>query len=206
MPDWGVGVWGMIAIVLGSGLFAPVTVYGQDDDAEAVRRQALEAFHGPDLEGKDGPLARVGFDLALLYYEWKAHRESEAEGGFTPSPSSMPVRDGRVTVDATAVRDAATLQQALEELGLTKTARAGRVVSGQLPIAAIPEAAQLASLQAMRPARATTHRTPPAPADTAVQRPAEAPDREEAGHMRWYVAGGAAVIAAVVVAVLLWRR
>mgnify|MGYP001226903735 CR=1 FL=1 len=197
-------LWGMVAMVLGGLLLAPMQARGQDVAPE-VRRRALEAFHGPDLEGKDGPLAKVGLDLALLYYEWEAYRERGAEGDFTPSQSSMPVRDGGVTVDATAARDPAALQRELEALGMERAARAGRIVSGQLPIAAIPKAARLASLQAMYPARAMTHRAPPAVPDTLGERPAEQPEREEADRTLWYVVGGVAV-AAVAVAIFLLRR
>lgn len=201
--DWVIVVGSMLAIAFGVGLSAPRPVHGQDADPD-VRQRALEAYHGPDMEGKDGPLARVGFDLALLYYEWRAYRAQEGEGDFTPSASSMPVRDDRVTVDATAAGNPVALQQELEALGLKRVVRAGRVVSGRLPIAAIPEAAELASLQAMRPARAMTHRPPPAPADTAVERPAEAPE-QGVDRTLWYVVGGAAVAAVVVAAFLLQR-
>lgn len=177
--------------------------YAQDVDSE-VRQRALEDFHGPDLEGKDGPLARVGFDLTLLYHEWQTYRQEAADGAFDPSASSMPVRAGYVTVDATAVQEADALQDDLEDLGLEDAARSGRVVSGYLPIAAIPDAAQLVRLQSMRPARAVTHRTPSVAPDTVAERPSEAPE-QEADHTRWYVAGGAAVVAIAVAAFLLRR-
>lgn len=127
-----------------------------------VRQRALEAFHGPDQEGKDGPLAKAGFDLALLYYEWRAYQEQGAEEAFAPS-GALPVRDGRVTIDATAAQDPSALRDSLEALGLTGSAQAGPVVSGRLPIAAISDAAHLAHLRAIRPARARTHTAPVTP-------------------------------------------
>lgn len=138
---------------------------GQDANPQ-VRQQALEAFHGPDLEGKDGPLAKAGFDLALLYYEWKAAQQQGTAADVAPS-SSLPVRAGRVTIDATAAQSPSALRDSLEALGLTNAAQAGPVVSGRLPIAAIPEAARLDNLRAMRPSRAQTHGgTSPPPSDT----------------------------------------
>lgn len=121
-----------------------------------VRQRALEAFHGPDREGKDGPLAKAGFDLALLHYEWVAYRKQGAEAAFEPS-GSLPVHGERVTIDATAAQRPSALRDSLEALGLTGSAQAGPVISGRLPIAAIPKAAQLTILRAMRPARARTH-------------------------------------------------
>lgn len=169
----------------------------QDVDPR-VRRQALEAYHGPDLEGKDGPLAKVGFDLALLYHEWQAYRQRGEAGSFTPSRSSLSVRNGSVTVDATAAGDAAALRRKLENLGLEKAARAGRVVSGRLPIAEIPQAARLAELSAMRPARAMTPDGQPAPTrlDTTTADRTTTPAAAV-----WYVASA---VALVVVGLLLW--
>lgn len=127
-----------------------------------VEQRAQVAFHGPDRQGKDGPLAPVGLDLARLYVAWTLHEEQGRQTTFT-APEGLPVRDGRVTIDATAARDAPALRDSLEALGLTGSAQTGAVVSGRLPIGALAEAARLANLRAMRPARAMTHRRPAAP-------------------------------------------
>lgn len=121
-----------------------------------VRQRALEAFHGSDGTGKDGPMAKASFELVLLYYRWEAHTAASADTAFAPE-GTLPVRDEHVTIDATAAQGGAALHDRLEALGLTNGAQAGAVVSGRLPIAAIPEAAQLPELRAMRPARAQTH-------------------------------------------------
>lgn len=144
------GILGLLLAVLGHA-----TAHGQV--ADSVRQRAMEAFHGPDGQGKDGPLAPVGFDLALLYAEWRAYQAQGNEGAFSPH-GSLPVRDGHVTVDATAERDAVALQDSLEALGLTNGAQAGVIVSGRLPIASIPAAAALTNLRALRPAQARTNR------------------------------------------------
>ena len=186
----------LMAILLTGGVLMPMHSYGQDVDPQ-VRQKALEAFHGPDLEGKDGPMAKVGFDLALLYHEWQAFQQHGEEGAFSPSASSLPVRSGHVTVDAIAAQDAAALQQALVALGLKDAAQAGRVVSGRLPIAAIPDAAQLASLRSMRPARAMIRsRVQPAPPETTAT-----DEQVDAPNTVWYVVGGVIVALG---ALLLW--
>jgi len=147
-------------VVLTLLLLAPVLGAARDAAGQAVdpevRQRALEAFHGPDREGKDGPLAKAGFDLTLLHYEWVHYREQGAEEAFVPS-GSLPVHGERVTIDATAAQRPSALRDSLEALGLTGSAQAGPVVSGRLPMAAIPQAARLATLRAMRPARARTH-------------------------------------------------
>ena len=57
---------------------SPVSLPGQLLDLTAVSsdpiyQQALSAFHGVDLSGKDGPLAKIGFDLTLLSAEYQAY-------------------------------------------------------------------------------------------------------------------------------------
>src|SRR4051794_10021770 len=42
-------------------------------DSDPVYQQALLLFHGIDLTGKDGPLAKIGFDLTLLSSEYQAY-------------------------------------------------------------------------------------------------------------------------------------
>jgi hypothetical protein len=120
-----------------------------------VQQQAARAFHGADRAGKDGPLAKMGFDLTQLYHEKQAPPAMGAKQSSARRPW-MIAHDGYVTIDAVAERDAAPLLTALEALGLKGGARAGRVVSGRLPIRAIPDAAALPTLRFARPAVART--------------------------------------------------
>jgi hypothetical protein len=144
--------------------------------ADSVRQQALNAFHGPDGQGKDGPLAPVGFDLALLHAQWQAHQAQHPDDPFE-APGSLPVAGGYVTVDATAAQDAKALRDSLEALGMTGIARARAVVSGRLPIRSIPAAAALANLRALRPARAMTHQAAPPSVAPSPPQPDTAPAR-----------------------------
>ena len=61
---------GLLLLCLAGGvlLVGPAVAQVADVDPE-VLAPALEDFHGDDLEGKDGPLVKVGFDLTLLYHE-----------------------------------------------------------------------------------------------------------------------------------------
>lgn len=197
-----------------------VPAYAQQP-ADSVRQHALAAFHGPDGQGKDGPLASVGFDLALLYAQWQAHQARGETESFSAS-GVLPVRNGRVTIDATAARDPAVLRDSLEALGLTNSAQAGMVVSGRFPIASIPAAAALANLRAMRPARAMTQRPPmgidrvPDPQPDSASNSTVRPDSTEdhtpsnrsavADHSpSLYWVGGAVFLVVGLLFFLLWR-
>jgi hypothetical protein len=137
------------------GLAHPLEGQAQGIDSK-IERQAQEAFHGPDLEGKDGPMAKAGLDLALLYFRF-LQAEEEA-GEFDPGDGYQLMKDGRVVVDAIAQSGSTkVLREELSELGARNVASAGRVVSGALPIKQIPEASALSVLRSMQPARARTH-------------------------------------------------
>ena len=128
-------------------------VHAQSISAEVQQRVTTD-FHGPDQQGKDGPLAKMGQDLTRLYHEHDAHATSGAKRPFAPSNRLMPAYSGYVTIDAVAEQDAVRLLSALQALGFQHGAVAGRMVSGRLPIAAIPDAAALTDLRFARPARA----------------------------------------------------
>jgi hypothetical protein len=129
-----------------------------------VEKSAERSFHGPDGKGKDGPMAKVGPKLIELYHRYRRHKSRKeagtATGPFEPSQPRMPVIGGRhlegaeephVTIDAVASGDPAALQDSLEALGLRRSAVAGRVVSGLLPIGALREAAGLSLISSAAP-------------------------------------------------------
>ncbi len=148
--------------LIAGGLVLPFEGQAQELRPE-IERQAREAFHGPDLEGKDGPMAKVGLDLARLYYRHERALEEEKLGKGEPFkvPASMQVDSGSVVVDAIAVSDSAeALRQSLAGLGAESLAVSGRVVSGRLPIGMLLQAADLSALRSMQPARARTHGQP----------------------------------------------
>lgn len=134
--------------------------------AETARARALCDFHGPDGEGKDGPLAKAGFDLLLLY-----HRAQLLPDSSSPAPpaSMLQLRGDHVALDAVAASAPAALRHDLDSLGLQDGAQAGRVVSGWFPIDRIPDLARLSSLRGTQPARVRTHVVPNAPQPSAPQ-------------------------------------
>ncbi|WP_103020752.1 hypothetical protein [Salinibacter altiplanensis] len=122
---------------------------------DSLRAEARQDFHGPDQTGKDGPLAKAGLDLLLLYHEYRALRR-DGEAPFSPSVDGARVADGHVTIDAVAKESAQELRADLTALGLKEAAVAGRVVSGRLPIEHVPALARVESLRGVVLPRAET--------------------------------------------------
>jgi hypothetical protein len=99
-------------------------------------------------------------DLIELYHEHQTFLNRD-RATFEPK-SFAPVSKGAkgvelVALDAVANGSAKPLRTQLEALGLQDAADYGRVVSGQLPISAIPAMARLSSLRFARPAIAVTN-------------------------------------------------
>jgi hypothetical protein len=115
--------------------------------APALRQQVERDIRGEDRQGKDGPLAKVGSQLALMYRAFERHQQAKAGQPFRPSRYARSIFDEHVAIDAIATQDVRSLRMDLEQLGLRRAATAGAVVSGYLPVRAIPEAAQLTTLR-----------------------------------------------------------
>ncbi len=131
---------------------------------DAVGRAAWTGLHGPDGADKDGPLARVSYDLARLHHAWRAHAAVAPGRAFRAPAPSLHVRRraggaDAVVVEAIAEASASTLRADLEALGLREAATAKQVVSGWLPLEAVPAAAALPSLRFLSAAHAQV-RTP----------------------------------------------
>jgi len=121
----------------------------------SVGLQALESFAGKDRTGKDGPMARLGLDLSLLYQE---HRDFNMKGGaqllHQPFKSSLPLvrlKDEKVVIDAVADGDVDTLVQELSVLGMEDISVYGRVISGLFPVSSLEQAASITALRFARP-------------------------------------------------------
>ena len=123
-----------------------------------VGLRALESFAGPDRRGKNGVMARVGLDLALLFHEHRDFVERRQATGrkeiFKPSLGLMRVMDEMVVVDVVAAADVTELILQLQAQGMQQPAVYGRMVSGLLPIASLQTVAQLPAMKLVRPAYA----------------------------------------------------
>jgi hypothetical protein len=120
--------------------------------------RALQSFDGPDLRGGDGPMARAGLDLALLYQEFSDYVARGRPGAFATSLVGVRLDADRVLVDAIADDDDETLLlPQLQALGLGAGAARGRLASGWLPMAALDAASRLPGLRSLRPVYAFTN-------------------------------------------------
>jgi hypothetical protein len=91
-------------------------------------------------------MSKIGPELVALYNEYSAHSASSSTRGFQPSSPLVRLIADRVVIDAVASGDVDTLKSDLLSLGMQEAVSAGRIVSGQLPVSAIPKMAQLSSL------------------------------------------------------------
>ena len=175
-PSLPAGLWSLIGLLMLALPPAPAVAQAPDD---SLRTEALKDFHGPDMTGKDGPLAKAGLDLLVLYHEYRASQQ-RGDDTFSSRVAGVDVTDGYVTIDAIAMTEAERLRADLKELGFTSAAIAGRVVSGRLPIRKIPAMAKLESLRGVVLSRAKTYgdaaRPTEKPSTALDDRPTEPPD------------------------------
>jgi hypothetical protein len=105
-------------------------------------------------ESKAKGRTKLAAELTTLYDEYSRYIASGKRGVFKSNNSMVHVVDDRVIIDAVASGDADTLKSDLEALGMEQAVSFGRIVSGQLPIRAIPSLAELSSLNFARAATA----------------------------------------------------
>ena len=110
---------------------------------------------GPLALDKDGAMEKISPELLALY---DAYLAAQRRGiPFTVNAPLVRVVDDRVIVDAVASGSGAALETDLRAMGMRETVSAGRIVSGQLPIASIAGLASLQSLRFVRAAASATH-------------------------------------------------
>ena len=105
-------------------------------------------------EAEVGGMSKVAPELAALYNEYSSYLASHKAGVFRSNDPLVRVIDDRVVVDAVASGDVNALKSDLMSLGMQQAVAFGRIVSGQLPISAIPAMAALPSLNFARAASA----------------------------------------------------
>lgn len=123
-----------------------------------VGLQAIESFAGSDRRGKDGPMARIGLDLSLVYQEHRDFKiKASAQVSSRPFKSSLPlarIRDEKIVIDVVAGDDVDTLVQELIVLGMENISVYGRMISGLIPISSLEQIASITTLKFARPAYA----------------------------------------------------
>src|SRR5262249_42346653 len=103
---------------------------------------------GPDTSKADRA-------LTALYEEHRAHQATRSSAPFTSGNRLVRVVGDRVVIDAVAENDdTPALESELRALGMQNVAVFGRVVSGELPLSAIPALDSIVSLRFARPSTA----------------------------------------------------
>ncbi|MGH8566268.1 MAG: hypothetical protein ACREXW_20195 [Gammaproteobacteria bacterium] len=149
---------GLAAVVLGPT--AP-PLSAQDTGKRVIELRGAETL-GIGTSPSKAATAKVGQDLLALYAEYQAHLKDRS-GQEAPAPAFKsgnaiaPVAGGAVVIDAIASGDPETLAADLRALGAENVTAFGRMVSGRLPIKAIPALQDVSSLQFARPAYASTN-------------------------------------------------
>jgi hypothetical protein len=110
------------------------------------------------IREKGARMSKVGPELISLYEQYSSYVASHNVGAFQPTDRLVRVIDDRVVVDAVASDDVNALKADLVSLGIQQAVAFGRIVSGQLPISAIPAMAALPSLNFARAASASMQR------------------------------------------------
>jgi len=135
----------------------------QIDNRQAFK-QAMIDYHGEDMEGKDGPLAKAGLDIAILYHEYRAYRCSDEAGKFKPKSVTdgdrgyiSGVEGEKITVDMTASQSGEKLAGDLKSIGAEEVSSYQNGVSATISLEKIPKIVQLKSLNSMMVSRATTN-------------------------------------------------
>jgi hypothetical protein len=106
---------------------------------------------------KEGPLKKAGSKLADLFAEFQTQNTVNSVTTFTSNNSLLHTENNNVLVDIIAFGDPSDLEQDLIDLGMSVYGIAGPIISGFLPINAIPTVSLLENVNFFRPAMWTTN-------------------------------------------------
>jgi len=131
-----------------AALFIGLPVLGvQAEDT----RSALPAQQNPGGVGlyKAGQMSKASSALIRAFTEYRSQMDRRGIAAFRPRGQLLQYVDGRIVIDARATGSGEDLLTDLRQLGLARGARAGAVVSGLFPLAALDKAVTLASLRSI---------------------------------------------------------
>jgi len=115
------------------------------------------SFGQAQQSGKNVPMAKLTHSLVKLHDQYATYLAQRSAASFNFGDPLITLVDNRVVVDAVASGDVNELKADLESLGMQQAVAFGRMVSGQLPVSALPAVAGMASLQFAQPAAAITN-------------------------------------------------
>lgn len=105
----------------------------------------------------DAKPATVDAALVQIHTDFERHRQSASSGeAFRSNVPGIQIVEGRILIDAQAVKSGESLRDDLVEMGASNCSVAGQDVSCQYPIAAIPKLASVNSLKYARPSYVMT--------------------------------------------------
>src|SRR5262245_35383450 len=102
-------------------------------------------------------MTKLTHSLVHLHEQHVARLAQRSGAPFSSNDPLVTLVNDRVVIDAVASGDVDMLNSDLVALGMQQPVAFGRIVSGQLPLSAIPAAAGLASLRFAQSAAAMTH-------------------------------------------------
>ena len=117
-------------------------------------QDARQAYHGNDLVGADGPLAKLDWSIAYTAFQWANHNANSPGQAFTPDHEIYPYANGQLLLEVTCKDDDAWMgvEPALTALGASPLSRDGLVINAWIPIDQAGAAAQIAGIDFIRPA------------------------------------------------------
>ncbi|MGF1452350.1 MAG: S8 family serine peptidase [Opitutales bacterium] len=145
---------GFLAIALAVPLGAQPELEGPivnafRDRGLAVYVDALQAYHGSDLQGGDGVWHRAGWDLTYLAHRWAAGLGYDKMSG----AGSLAFVDGNHVMIEILARDPETVAARLREAGYEASV-SGHLVSLECPFVYLATLIQDGAIHSMRPAMA----------------------------------------------------
>lgn len=117
----------------------------------------LQQGAGVRLTDPGDPLAKVHHALLGLHDDFAAHSLRRSARAFAPRQPFLHVQGNSVVMEAVAEGDPKALAQSLAELGMTRVAVHGRVVSGLMPISDVEQLADVPGMRFARPVMAVTN-------------------------------------------------
>ncbi len=135
---------------------APVDTRDLTRDSSTIWKRAAEGVFGNRTGEKDGPLEKIGTELARLFFEFDEHKQRVPEKAgspveFAPTNRLLKIEDEKVVVDVISVIEPERLVESLKKAGMDVAGIQRPVVSGFVPISRLDEIADLTGVRSVRP-------------------------------------------------------
>ncbi|MDP0489503.1 MAG: S8 family serine peptidase [Verrucomicrobiota bacterium JB023] len=121
---------------------------------KAWYQDARQAYHGDDLAGADGQLAKLDWSLAYTSFQWSNWVANNPGTPFSPDHEVYPYAEGKTLVEVACNDNEAwtEVEPALAALGATSITHQGSVINAWVPVDRLGPASQLDGITFIRPA------------------------------------------------------